>query len=260
MSISKKDAIRALQTSEKLYVAYSRATSLPYVICDKESYNDQAWFFSTEEGVKEFGKLKQEEDKSPLAGMCYNRKNFPELYSLLYAIGANSIVWNKGSERVEVELSEIAKQKDISKMDPKTRPLLNPTLQLTAMYFLQELRRPVPNEEKTNLREMEEEVLANLVKSEFLMAMQVDPKDPKKMNILLMKSKDGKVLQPFFSDVMEYAKFVKNQKLRMVKVPFLKVPDLLVPQAEGLVINPLGFNLPLNKELLTRILGTKVKE
>ena len=54
MGISKEEAIKELQTREMVYVAYSQATKLPYVKCDEESYNDQAWIFSTEEQIKEY--------------------------------------------------------------------------------------------------------------------------------------------------------------------------------------------------------------
>ena len=52
---NKADAVKQLQESEHI-VAYSQATKLPYVPVDEESFNDQAWVFSTEEGIKEFGK------------------------------------------------------------------------------------------------------------------------------------------------------------------------------------------------------------
>ena len=54
MGISKEEAIKELQNRETVFVAYSQATKLPYVKCDEETYNDQAWIFSTEEGIKEF--------------------------------------------------------------------------------------------------------------------------------------------------------------------------------------------------------------
>ena len=54
MAISKEDAIKELQNRDMVYVAYSQFTKLPYVKCDEETFNDQAWIFSTEEGIKEF--------------------------------------------------------------------------------------------------------------------------------------------------------------------------------------------------------------
>lgn len=46
------------------------------------------------------------------------------------------------------------------------------------------------------MREMEEELIVNLKKSEFLVAMATDPEDPKKVNIPYLKNKQGDILQP----------------------------------------------------------------
>ena len=51
---------------------------------------------------------------------------------------------------------------------PEKRPITNPELLLTSLYFLQEMRRPIPDEEKTNLQELDEELVANLVRGRFL--------------------------------------------------------------------------------------------
>ena len=258
MGISKEEAIKKLQSGERLFVAYSQATKLPYVTCDEESgsYNDQVWIFTTEEGIKNFGQEKLK-DKILLMGMGYEKKDFPRLYVTLYAIGANSVVLTDGEEQVEVELEKIARQADFSKLEPAKRPLFNPTLQLTGIYFMQELRRPVKKEEHKNIRGLEEELLVNLVKSEFLIAMDADPNDPKKINIPYLKNKDGDIMQPAFSDVTEFEKFAKGKKLRAAKVPFAKLSEVLIQQAKALVINPMGFNLILDRTQLDKILGKK---
>ena len=97
--------------------------------------------------------------------------------------------------------------------------------------------------------------MANLNKAEFLVAMEPNPEDPKKINIPYLKNKDDKILQPVFSDVMEFEKFAKGRKLRLAKVPFKRLPDILINQAEALVINPMGFNLPLNRDQLKKVIG-----
>ena len=78
-----------------------------------------------------------------LMGMKYEKKDFPRMYGLLYAVGVNSLVWNNGSEEIEVDLDKIVRQPDLSKVEPEKRPLINATLQLSGIYFMQELRRPV---------------------------------------------------------------------------------------------------------------------
>ena len=109
MGISEQDAIKELQTRDAVFVAYSQATKLPYVICDEESFNDQVWVFATEEEIKAFGKKKLEE-KVLLMGMKYEKKDYPRFYGTLYAIGVNSVVWVDGENQIEVELTKIARQ------------------------------------------------------------------------------------------------------------------------------------------------------
>ena len=257
MGISEQDAIKELQTRDAVFVAYSQATKLPYVICDEESFNDQVWVFATEEEIKAFGKKKLEE-KVLLMGMKYEKKDYPRFYGTLYAIGVNSVVWVDGENQIEVELTKIARQADFSQLEPKKQPLFNSTLQLSGIYFMQELRRPLKKEERTaNMREMEEELIVNLKKSEFLVAMATDPEDPKKVNIPYLKNKKEEILQPVFTDVMELEKFTRGQKLRIAKVPLAKLPELMIERATAYVINPLGFNLVLNKEQLNKIIGIK---
>ena len=258
MGISEQDAIKELQTRDAVFVAYSQATKLPYVICDEESFNDQVWVFATEEEIKAFGKKKLEE-KVLLMGMKYEKKDYPRFYGTLYAIGVNSVVWVDGENQIEVELTKIARQADFSQLEPKKQPLFNSTLQLSGIYFMQELRRPLKKEERTaNMREMEEELIVNLKKSEFLVAMATDPEDPKKVNIPYLKNKQCDILQPAFTDVMEFDKFARGKKLRAAKVPFAKLPGLIISQAKAFVINPMGFNLILDREQLGRILGVKI--
>ena len=262
MGMSVEEAVKELQTRERFFVAYAQATKLPYVTCDEESFNDQAWIFATEEEIKEFGKKKLE-DKVLLMGMRYDKKDFPRFYGILYAIGVNSVVWNDGENHVEVELEKIARQADFSKLEPEKRPLLNPTLQLSGIYFMQELRRPVKKEERQNVeeekrqkvRELEEELIVNVRRAEYLLALDVNPENPKKVNIPYLKDKEGKILQPVFTDVMEFEKFARGKKLRLMKVPFQKLPELMMQQADNCVINPMGFNLILSREQLTKIIG-----
>lgn len=254
MGISEKDAIKELQTRENFYVAYSQATKLPYVTCDEDSFNDQVRVFATEEEIKEYGKEKLK-DKILLMGMRYDKKDFPRFYGTLYAIGVNSVIWNDGQEHIEVELEKIARQADMSKLEPAKRPLFNPSLQLSALYFMQELRRPVEKDQRKNMREMEEEVLANMKKSEFLMVMDVNPEDPSKVNLPYLKTKKDEILHPVFSDVMEMEKFARGKKFRVVKLPFDKLPGVMMEQAQAFVFNPMGFNLVLNKEQINKILN-----
>ncbi len=87
----------------------------------------------------------------------------------------------------------------------------------------------------------------NLKKSEFLVAMATDPEDPTKVNIPYLKNKQGIFFSRLFTDVMEFDKFARGKKLQAAKVPFAKLPGLIINQAKAFVINPMGFNLILDR-------------
>ena len=63
----------------------------------------------------------------------------------------------------------------------------------------------------------------------------LDPEDPTKVNIPYLKNKQGDILQPAFTDVMEFDKFARGKKLRAAKVPFAKLPGLIINQAKRCV-------------------------
>lgn len=262
MALTLEEALKELRNSEEIYVAYSRATNLPYITEGEETFSDQVWLFSTEEEIKQYGK-KLLDDRILIMGMKYEKKDFPRMYGLFYAIGADAIVWNKGEDRIEVEMSKLVREPDMSNVEANKRPMMNATLQLAGIYFMQELRRPLPKdaseEDKkartAKLRELDEQLVANLRKSEFLLAMNQDAEDPKKISIPYLKNKEGKMLQPAFSDAVEFQKFAKGKKYRIVRAPFAKLIDLMIEQAEAVVINPMGFNLGLNREQLKKING-----
>ena len=260
MELNNQTAIKAVREREDLFVLYSQATRLPFVTCDEESFNDQAWLFASEDEVKAFGK-EQAEKKFATAGMKYNKKNFGQLYGMLFAIGVNTVVWVEGESRQEIELTKLAAKPDYSKIEAAKRPLLNASLQLSGIYFMQEMRRPVSMEEhqENGIQALEEELLVNLRRSEYYLPMLADPSAPndrKKMRFPIMKNeKTGKTMQPAFTDILELQKFAQGKKLQMLKLPFAKLMEALVPNVDSYAINPLGFNLVLTKEQLEKLNG-----
>ena len=153
-----------------------------------------------------------------------------------------------------MELKEIAIEADFSKIPEGKRPLLNASLQLSGIYFMQALRRKVPLEEKGNLNALEEELVANIIRANFLLAVDVKEQDgEKKLNVPFVKNKEGDMYQPCFSDIMEFQKFAAGRKIGSIKVDFQRLPRLLSKQAKGYVLNPAGINLILGKEQLLKM-------
>ena len=259
MAVTLKSAKQDLQTRPFIFAAYSAFTNLPYVTCDPETYNDQAWLFFREQDIQEFGKSKAGE-KILIVAVKFERKNFTQLYGQLYAIGVNEIVWNKAGQKLKIDLREIARQPDLSKIEESKRPLLNPSLQLSGIYFLQEMRRPVPMEEHGDVQELEEEFLVNLSKAQYLLPFLPDEKDPQKLLIPFVKLKDEKNYRPVCTDALEMQRFAGKARMGIAKVPFTDLKKALPDEADGLVINPRGLNMVLPREQLENLLESLTEE
>lgn len=245
----KKELIKKIQTSEAVFTIFSRATRQPFVFCDPETYNDQVWIFESKEDLEEAAKPLAER-KNPVAAIKVENKSFLNFYTTLYTLGVNSIVFHEHQKKTELELEEIVKKPDFSALPEEKRPLLNPQLQLSGIYFMQEFRRGGELKEKENIAELEEEVAANLVKSKYLLAVEKKPEDgeQKNMQVPYIKNQNGDVYQPVFTDAEEFRKFNKEKKFQALMVTFENLEKVLIPAAKGAVVNPNGFNLIVPKE------------
>lgn len=251
MENKNRELIQKIQTKEEVFTIFSRATRQPFVICDPESFNDQVWIFEEKEELEKAVKPLTDR-KNPVASIKVENKSFLSFYTTLYTLGVNSVVFYEKDKKTEIELEEIVKRPDFSALPEAKRPLLNPQLQLSGIYFMQEFRRGVEMDEKENLAELEEEVAANLVRSKFLLAVEKkqEGQEDKNVQVPYIKNQNGDVFQPAFSDAEEFRKFNKDKKLQALMVTFDNMEKVLIPVAKGIVINPNGFNLIVPKEKL----------
>ena len=61
MDNARIELIRKIQTQKEVFTVLSRATRLPFVICDPETFNDQVWIFEEKEMLEETVKPNREE-------------------------------------------------------------------------------------------------------------------------------------------------------------------------------------------------------
>lgn len=249
MDEQKKELIKKIQTAPGVFTILSRATRLPYVVCDSETFNDQVWIFANKEDLEREVKPLVER-KNMVASIKVENKSFLSFYTTLYTLGVNSLVFFEGDKKSELELQEIVKEPDFSALPENQRPLFNPQLQLSGIYFMQEFRRAVKTEEKENMAELEEEVAANLVRSRFLLAVQKREagQEDKNVQVPYIKNKEGDVFQPVFTDAEEFRKFNKEKKFQALLVSFENLEKVVIPVAKGVVVNPQGFNLIVPKD------------
>lgn len=265
MAIDYTFIAKRIQNLETAYVLFAVSTRQPFIECDPEDFDDQVYLFAEEETAKEAAKAYGEK-QMPLTVVKVEKKQLPMFFTSLPLLGVNMLVFHDGAGVSRVPTDRLVK------LDPKVAerkdiPFINASLQLTVIYFNQELRRP--NQKKDDkermkrLQELEEEMIANLVRSRFILAVDVtnvqgefDPKKPSLgLQIPYVKTPNGDIFQPIFSDVWEFQKFQKNPnaKLRMAAVPFKGLLPALVSQAKGFVLNPNGVNLILSREQLAAI-------
>ena len=260
MSTDNRLMIKNLQKLEHFYVLISKATNLPYAECDAESFDDQVAIFEAEQDAKNYAE-KLEEQQYPTVVTKIIKDKMSAFYTGLYLTGINRVAFHNGSGFCYLELSSVVTVRKPEQKD-NMPPVMNDSLQLTAVYFLQELRRSnqnTPDPERTaRLREMEQELIANLRRSRFVLALDVTDvkgaldltKPNPDVKVPYLKNPAGDIIQPIFSDLWEFEKFrQKNpRKLQALAAPFQKLVPPLIQNAKGFALNPAGFNLLLQRD------------
>ena len=265
MAVDYTLVVKKLQNLEETYILFAGSTRLPFVECDPEEFDDQVHVYAQEEAAKE-AVNEYAKEQMPLGVVKFEKAQLPAFFTSLHPLGINMVVFHDEAGITRIPTDQIV-QLNPKLLEQTEVPMINAALQLTVIYFLQELRRP--NQKKDDmerakkLQELEEEMIADLVRSKFIVALDVtkvegelDPKKPNpNVQIPFVKTPNGDAFQPIFSDVFEFQKFNRNPqvKLRMAAVPFDKMLPALIPQAKGFVLNPQGVNLILSREQLTAI-------
>ena len=267
MAIDNTFMKKRLEKMKYLFILFSASTHLPFVECDETTYDDQVYVFAAEEMVKTFAQSSTGK-KYPLQAVRIPTEAFQNFFASLYQYGVNAVILQDEGAPVRIPLTDLAEPLKTDEEMAKKLPVTNPELQLTAMYFMQEVRRPVKDrdqEEKEQLRTLEEEMAHNLFRSRFIMIYDTsqvkgkwDPRDKNaKIGIPLIKTKDGRAFQPVFTDPGEFRRFAAKTKdkrnMRLVPVRYQDLMRFLAKDSEGFAFNPAGFDLVLTKTQMARL-------
>jgi len=266
MAIDNRFMIKRLQGLETMFVSFAQTTRMPYVECDEETFDDQVYLFAEEEDAKSWAK-EYGEKNIPLTTVKVEKEHMLMVYTSFHLMGVNRVAFHNGAGFSYLPLDQIVTLKR-PQGEKDGFPGKNDTLQLTMIYFLQELRRPGQSpedlERRKRLQDMEQEMMANLIRSQYIMAIDISKVegefDPKKhgqdIQIPYVKNGEGEVFQPLFSDMWEFQKFNKNNasKFRVVTVPFKGLLPSLIKDAKGYILNPAGVSLILLRERL-KVMG-----
>lgn len=263
MSIDNKFVLKKLQKLDGFYTVFSPLTRMPYVACDEETFDDQVYAFATEEGCKDFVTSLNEEQK-PAALLKIPKPQMAGFLHSLYSLDVNMVVFSDDAGSTRIAVEDLVKRPDMEKIRSSKIPIMNPQLTLTMIYFLQELRRPI-KQEISRLKELEDEMIANLVKAHFILGIETDQGedtfepvqvDMKNIRIPFIKSKEGDIYQPIFTDFSEFRKYAgpKAPKMRMSNLALKQLPQFLIKDSKGFVLNPAGVNLVLTTGQLQNII------
>ncbi len=261
MTIDNSFMIKKLKQFDEIYVLYSSFTHLPFIECDDETMDDQIYCFTTKEMTNTFAHPYILE-KILLQAVQVPQKMMDQFFKSLYLYGVNAVMIQDEGAPVRVQLSQIEEKPDLEALKNSKIPQANPELQLTAIYFMQDLMRPVKRdtEEKRHLHDLEADMAHYLLNSRFIITADVSKLDGRitkenvdKAGVPLVKTKNGHVYQPVYTDFAELQRFNHNHqglKLQMLPVTYDRLEGFLTSQAEGFVFNPAGFNLILNRDQL----------
>ena len=246
---------------DQLIAAFCASTNMPYVICDPVSFEDQVWIFSDEDGFREFAE-RFAAKKLPLRGLAIKKNNYPAFFSSLIPIGITEVVFTENGANAKIPLDQFVKKQDMSNVPILRRPLENPSLQLTGIYLMQEVKRQVPNEEKEDLPSLNEEFLINLARSRFLMPIEVKkgPGTPEErirkgqVGFVNINTKNGDSFRPIFSDTFEFNKFKQKKDFQAVTLPFAGLKQAMPKDVKGFIMNPVGCSVVITSQLIEQVL------
>ena len=241
----KAEIMAKLRGAQAVYVPMAGATRMPYVVCDEETFDDEILLYFTEEDAKrETAKLK--EAGRPMQIIKVENRDFLMFYTGLYPMGVNCVLVEKDLPgETAVQLDDLIRRPKEDQLPDGRIRVENPELHLTALYFLQEMRRvkkEETKEQKDALQELNDEMMAHFRKSRFIVAVEEGKGVP------ILKQKEGSAYQPVFTDIQEFKKFQSLNKEAVLKTVIIeaeKLPANLAPEVAGVAVNPFGMNLQL---------------
>ena len=225
-TVTKQETLAALRTPGELYVIMSGATRLPFVFCDEETFDDEIFLYYRADDAKE--KAKELQGKRYASAVVkLEDKQLLAFYTSLYTMGVNCLAVNSGTDtEISIQLSDLVIRRKPEELPEGKRPVENPALHLTAIYFMQEMRRQAEPQPTEELNKLQEELLAHYGKGTFVAAVREDGQVP------ILKQKDGSIYQPLFTDMLEFQKFARGEKMKMAVIPAAKIPEILVGEAK----------------------------
>ena len=242
--------LERMMTVDQIFVLFSNVSKLPYVVCDEKTFDDQIYLFMEED------KAAAKKDSNKFQSVVKLEKNqLKNFYLSLYPLGINALIVSAGEKLIRIQLKEICKEPDFSKIPEEKRPVTNPELQLTSIYYVQQLREQIQNGEKKDLTEMLEEIHANLKSGKFFLIYRKSENEegsPEKIELPSVKLKNGEIFHPIFTDLNEVLKFPNVKAFHPMILDLKSIFKLLAPEVKGVILNPQSVQIMVTREVINK--------
>ncbi len=251
--MTEQEFIKKLPTIDNYYVIFCDFTKMPYAECDEQTFDDKAFIFLKEAMAKKFVE-EYKEDGMILSIKTITRAEILGFLTSLPLLGINMASF-RGNETHNIQLDNIVKRQY---KEDAPKPVENPSLQLSMIYFMQAVRIAETEEENAIARQFEEEMMVNIARGHFLVPSreieETDDEGNKKVAFLQVKNNNGDVFIPLFTDINEYFKFnSQDGTMKFLVLDFNKIYNTKVPQLTGFIINPGTISVLLNEQHLNAI-------
>ncbi|MCI8826456.1 MAG: SseB family protein [Lachnospiraceae bacterium] len=251
--MTEQEFIKKLPTIDNYYVIFCDFTKMPYAECDEQTFDDKAFIFLKEAMAKKFVE-EYKEDGMILSVKTTTRAEILGFLTSLPLLGINMASF-RGNETHNIQLDNIVKRQY---KEDAPKPVENPSLQLSMIYFMQAVRIAETEEENAIARQFEEEMMVNIARGHFLVPSreieETDDEGNKKVAFLQVKNNNGDVFIPLFTDINEYFKFnSQDGTMKFLVLDFNKIYNTKVPQLTGFIINPGTISVLLNEQHLNAI-------
>ena len=249
--------VKRIFNMDHLYTICSASTRRPFAVCTEDTFEDQFFLYTDKEIMEEKGK-ELTEKKYATRGVEIPKENNGrrKFFVDAYSMGFTQISFNDESGETLLTLKEIVDvEADMKKLPQKQRPMMNQALQITSLYFVQELNRQIPKEENPAMNDLVDELEHNLAQATFIVA-GTESKDPARrgqIGLVNIQDKEGNKYIPIFSDAMEFVAFPNQNKHRGFPTNLKKIVTALNGETTALMLNPASIQLRMPKKLVERI-------
>ncbi|MGN0351432.1 MAG: SseB family protein, partial [Roseburia sp.] len=195
--------------------------------------------------------------KKPCQNVRVEKDMLLKFFSELFLYGVNSIRAVSEEDIFNIQLDEIVRRPDTNTPDGK-KLLENPQLQLSMLYYMQELRRGLEKINVDEYRDMEEEMIINIMRAKYILPVKEEEEDGKKSaKLMYIKLKNGQSFVPILTDGMEFARFRGKQvDLQARIIDFENMSKMKLPdEVSGFLINPPTANVPVFKKHIEKWLS-----